>query len=673
MTSPVTIALRAEGASSVLQALHSVRAAMVDIEKHSAALGALHVGPTAAAASAVQAEAAARIAALKAEVKVTEELARARATAGGAGAGAGGGGSGGAARGGKGPTTAAEMFKAGAALLGLQSAINYATASLKQFGGFILSDVVRPAMAMQTRSVQVANNSGGKLTSDEVQRKARGIGIRNNMDPMALIDAAGIFQDATGESKLGFDMMSTVATLSKARGFDTKELSGLAGALFKPGMQKAELDQLLLTATAQGTMGSVTLGQQAKLGGKLTAPAGSFAGDYGTRLAMSGALLQSGRKGFGSVDEAAAGLQSFVTDSMHAGKTIKGAITKGADGVEHITDPAKLIGDLFRKTQGNSTKLTALGYSEPASKLVGSYRETYSEAFKASKAHGETDAQSKEDGAEAVEKFIKSFVTASTTMETEESKRDAVLATSGERFESTMTGLKDKLLAVMPAVDKVINIFGDTLATSGDDLVGVVMLVIDALSGLASGAQAMAEWYKDKTTVYGQGDVKRVRHDNGDKTVLEAQEEKGYWRKNKSNFEYVIDNQDPQKMGMYWKTVGGKTAWYNQDDANDFDAKKAKENKAAFDKDVDSRVKRGDYSLFGPRADDATGAPPGASESAWKPGDAPAGVSTEAGTSDVAKKADDASAALVSLKKNIDDVNASFGELNRNASFGPTS
>lgn len=668
MTSPVTIALRSEGASSVLQALHSVRAAMVDIEKHSAALGALHVGPSAAASSAVQAEAAARIASLKAEVKVTEELARARATAGGAG-GQGGAGSGGAARGDKGPMTAGDMFKAGAALLGLQSAISYATASLKQFGGFILSDVVRPAMAMQTRSVQVANNSSGKLTSADVQRKARATGIRNNMDPMELIDAAGIFQDATGESKLGFDMMGSIATLSKARGFDTKELSGLAGALFKPGMQKAELDQLLLTATAQGTMGSVTLGQQAKLGGKLTAPAGSFAGDYGTRLATSGALLQSGRKGFGSVDEAAAGLQSFVTDSMKAGKQIKGAITKGADGVEKITDPAKLIGDLFRKTQGNSTRLTAMGYSEPASKLIGSYRETYSEAFKASKDGGKTDAQAKEEGAAAVEKFIKSFVTASATMESEESKRDDVLATSGQRFESTMSGLKEKLLAVMPAVDKVINIFGDTLATSGDDLVGVVLLVVDALSGLASGAQAMAEWYKDKTTSYGEGDIKRVRRDNGDKTVLEAQEEKGYWRKNKENFEYVVDKTDPQKMGLFWKTVGGKTAWYNEEDANAFDAKKAKETQAASTKNIEDHVKRGDFSLSGPRVDPGS---PGASESAWQPGDGPAGVSTEAGTSDVAKKADDASAALAALKKNIDDVNASFGELNRNASFGPT-
>ena len=615
MATPVTIALRATGVSQTLSGLRDIRTAMLDIAKLDAKLGKLTVGSGSGAAP-TKGDASARIEALKVEVKLTEELARARVAAGrSTGRGGGGAGAGGVPGAPRRPSRNAitdrfgDIVKAGSVLMALKGAVDFATSSLKQFGGFIIADVIRPALAMKTRSVQIANASGGNISADDVERRSRGIGIRNNMDQGAVMDAAGILQDATGDSKMSFEMMDTIATISKSRGADPKELAALAGAMHVQGMKAPELSNLLLTQLAQGDAGSVTLAQQAKLGGRMPAMAAGLAGDYATRMASVGSLLQTGKKGFGSVDEAATGLQQFLTESATHGKSFSArSMVRGADGTDKVANASTLLEDIYLKTHGNAAAIKAAGYSDVSARFAGAYKETYSSAFNESKSHGETDAQSQKDGALAVKLFAESLTTANTTIGAEEAKRNEVMATGGEVFESAMARFKEKLLGVMPAVDKLINVFSDTLTTSGDDIAGAVGVVVEAFILVAQGAQALAEWYKDKTTSYAEGDVKRVRRDVGDKTVLEDQAEKGYWKKTKQNFEYIVGSQDKdvddtKNKGLFWKRVNNKTVWYNEEDANEFDANKRKGEKAAFDKDVDSRVKKGDYSLFGPRAE----------------------------------------------------------------------
>jgi len=633
---------------------------MVEIETHKNLKIKMSVEP--GNTSALKADHQMRLAMAKAEMKVLEDLKAMRAAADAEG-GKGGGKSGG----GEGGLTPRGIFNAGAALGMLKGAIDMVVGSLKQFSGFIISDVIKPTLALNTRSVQVANASGGGITSEEVQSKAKAIALKNNANPMDIIDSAGVLQDATGDSKLSFAMMDTIATLSKSRGIDPKELASLAGSMHQQGMSSGDLSKLLLTQLAQGDQGSVTLAQQARLGGKMPAMAANMAGDYSTRLAVTGSLLQTGKKGFGSVDDAAAGLSAFLSESTIHGKQFSSrSMIRGADGVDKIANVSTLIEDALLKTHGNASAMKAAGYTEQGARFLGAYKDTYSKAFDESKGRGETDQQAQKDAAKTAAEFAMSLSTANTTMESEETKRNAVLATSGESFETALGQLKDKLLVVMPAIDKMINIFGDTISESGSDIAGVVATIVEAFIVVAEAAQGLAEWYKDLTTSYGDGDIKRTRRDRGDKTELESQSEKGYWRKNKENFEYVVDSQDPQKMGMFWKKVGKQTVWYNEDDANKFDADKRAKEKADFDKDLDGRMKRGDYSLFGPHAE-PTDAAPGAG---WQPG-APADEGLNGGTSDVAKNAGEASAALVSLTTVAKDLASAMGDLNRNASFGP--
>jgi hypothetical protein len=482
---PVSLALKAEGVAEVKQALRGVKQSFVEMERESLAATkqaskervALLKEESKAKIALIRDESKARREVMNAERAFKHALGRREGSLGGGGAGAA------LARGEglEGILKAAGV--AGLAVAAFSGAINLASSCLKQFASFVVNDVIKPSMALETRAQQVANNSNGKLQAGEVQGKARAIGLRNNMDPMALIEAAGIFQDLTGEPKVGFDVMNTVATISKARGFDTKDLASFAGALYKPGMKADELSRLLLMQTAQGTSGSVTIGQLARLGGKVTAPAASLAGNYETRLAMTGALLQSGRRGFGTVEEAATGLQTFMTDAMIHGKQLSPkSFLRDAGGVEKLADPAAFIADVYRKTQGNASRLHAMQFSEPTTKLIGAYKEQYGEAFDTAKASGKSDAQAREEAAKAVETFIKSFATATTTMEAEESKRNAVMETSGEKLEQAINRIKDRITDAMPEIEELVN----ALVDKAPDIADAALTLTEALIDLAN-------------------------------------------------------------------------------------------------------------------------------------------------------------------------------------------
>jgi len=470
----------------------------------------------------------------------------------------------------------------GAAVAGFTGALNLASAGLKQFGSFVVNDAIKPFMRLQTVAQQVANASGGKVSQNDVLGAARSVSLKNNIDPQELIKAAGTFQDLTGESKIGFDLLNTLGTLGKARGFDVQQLAGMAGSLYKPGMEAKDVEKILLSMLAQGDVGSITLGEMSKLGGKITAPAASFAGDYSTRIATSGALLQSARKGFGSTDETATGLASFVTDMMKSGKRFSAtAIKKDASGVEQIVDPAKLIADIYRKTGGAASQLAAARLSEPTTKLIGSYSETYGEAFKKAKDEGASDTQAKNKAAAAVEDFIKSFVTANTSMEDESAKRDEVMATSAERFDSVLNKVKDRLATgLAPTVERL----ADVLELHGDEIATALSILADATATVAEGIVGALEFLHVLKTP-AEGAVKRIAVDRGRDTELSEREgEKGYWRKGaKGKFEFISSQEKPMDRSQgKWITVGKSftPVWVSNEQAKADEEAAAKRRKA---------------------------------------------------------------------------------------------
>ena len=371
---------------------------------------------------------------------------------------------------------------AGAAFAVFKSAIDFASDALQQFGGFLISDVIKPAFALETAAQQLENAAGGQIKASDIESKTRAAGLKHNMDPMALFEAAGKMIDLTGDAKTSFDLLDTIGTLSKGRGADAEQLAEFAASLknFDPNATSEQINKLLMTQLAQGDQGSVPLKEAARLGGRLTAPAAFLAGNTDVRMASMGALLQSGRKGFGSTDELMTGIGNLINE-VSSQKMVGSKKYLNADG--QIGDVASLIGGILKETGGDAKKIGALGLSDPASKLVKAYLPTFSDAGKGDK------------GKEAVENLIRGFMEASTSLDREKDNERKVLQTSGEKWTATIEGLKNKLLDVMPEVQKFVDQFAKIAPQFGGALVTLAKIMIKVANYLAGifGEEAVNE------------------------------------------------------------------------------------------------------------------------------------------------------------------------------------
>ena len=367
----------------------------------------------------------------------------------------------------------AKFGAVGAGIAIFKSGIDMATEALKTFGSFVISDVIKPAFALETAAVQLENAAGGSIKAADIEAKTRAAGLKHNMDPMALFEAAGKMIDLTGDAKTSFDLLDTIGTLAKGRGADAEQLAEFAASLknFDPNATSEQINKLLLTQLAQGDQGSVPLKEAARLGGRLTAPAAFLAGNTDVRMASMGALLQSGRKGFGSTDELMTGIGNLINE-VSSQKMVGSKKYLNADG--QIGDVASLIGGILKETGGDAKKIGALGLSDPAAKLVKSYLPAFSEAGKGDK------------GKEAVESLIRGFMEASTSLDREKENERKVLQTSGEKWTATIEGLKNKLLDVMPEVQKFVDQFATIAPQFGEALLTIAKLMIRIANGIAS-------------------------------------------------------------------------------------------------------------------------------------------------------------------------------------------
>lgn len=384
---------------------------------------------------------------------------------------------------------------AGAAFGLFKGAIDFASDALKQFGGFLISDVIKPAFALETAAVQLENAAGGSIKAADIESQTRAAALKHNMDPMVLFEAAGKMIDLTGDAKSSFALLDTIGTLAKGRGADAGELADFAAALknFDPNASAEQISGLLMTQLAQGDKGSVPLKEAARLGGRLTAPAAFLAGNTDVRMASMGALMQSARKGFGSTDELATGIGNLINEvsSQKMGGSKK---YLNADG--QIGDVASLIGGILKDTGGDAKKIGALGLSDPASKLVKSYLPAFSDAGKGDK------------GKEAVEKVIRGFMEASTSLDNEKANERKVLQTSGEKWNAAIEGIKNKMLDVMPEVQKLVDDLSKKAPAIGDALTTIAKALVSLATFINKWLGSDEDTNTDKATGENRGEYR---------------------------------------------------------------------------------------------------------------------------------------------------------------------
>ena len=484
---PITVALEQKGAEDVSAALRDVQDSIAALDAFSAKSGR---SASRDRVRAIREEASERRKAAKADAPAARvRESRARAASGLDRALGGNGGRAAVSRASSGPSvsefaglasssmgslmgTVGKFGAIGGAIALFKTGLDLATSALETFGGFLISDVVKPAFALETAAVQLENASGGQIKAAQIQEQTRAAALKHNMDPMALFEAAGAMIDLTGDAKTAFGVLDTVGMLSKGRGADAGQLAEFAASLknFDPNASAEQISNLLLTQLAQGDMGSVPLKEAAKLGGRLTAPAAFLAGNTDVRMASMGALVQSGRKGFGSTDELVTGIGNLINE-VTSQKMVGSKKYLNSEG--QIGDVASLIGGILKETGGDAKKIGALGLSDPASKLVKAYLPTFSDAGKGDK------------GKEAVEQLIRGFMEARTSIDREKENERKVLQTSGEKWNATIEGLKNKLLDVMPEVQKFVDQFAKIAPEFGGALVTLAKIMIKVANYLA--------------------------------------------------------------------------------------------------------------------------------------------------------------------------------------------
>lgn len=501
---PITVALQQQGADEVKAALRSVQDAIVALDSF-AASSARRAGRDRVRAVREEAQERRRLASSgkgssQASNDVRAAFKRALGDAGGASvkrasSGPSIGEYAGLASSGMGSLmgTIGKFGAVGGAIALFKSGIDLATTALEQFGGFLISDVIKPAFALETAAQQLENSTGGKFKTADAISESRAQGLRHNVsadDALAsikkLIDE-GFGGDIEGAKKVN----DAVLTISKSRGIDAIALAKFAASIkgtFKTA--KAEsISRLLATQIAQGDEGSVTIEQLSALGGRIVAPAAFLAGTDDSRLAQIGAVMQATKSGFGSADELATGVSNLITHFATTGDQLQKELfqvqDKGKDKGK-VADLGTVIANVYRLTGGDASKMTSqlgIGATSPEMKAILSQKEIY------------TQAGGGEAGAKAIADNIDAFQQMTSTLETEREGERKVLQTSGEKWTATIEGLKNKLLDVMPEVQKFVDQFAKIAPQFGGALVTLAKIMIKVANYLAGlfGEEAVNE------------------------------------------------------------------------------------------------------------------------------------------------------------------------------------
>jgi hypothetical protein len=464
---PITIALAHKGAEDVKTALRGVQDAIVELDRTSVSSGRR---ASAARVSSMKKEGSAREKRERTE-NVRREYKRALGGAGGGDVRRASSGPAltsmpGASGGGGLANVIGKAGAAGAAFGVMVSAIDMASSALQEFGGFLISDVVKPSFALEKFAAQLQNSSGGAVKAQTVMDKSRAIQARWNVDAMDAAQSAATLADKTGNMDVAFAAVADNAMLSQGYGAGMGELAELSAAIFnldqkmgKEGLQKAMFTQL---AQGQVAGGRFTIKDIAGLGGELVKNASRLTGDSDSRLASIGAALQTGGI-TGKADVSMGNLNSFIAE---AAVKLKGTSAVNEKG--QVGDLGDAIRQVLIKTGGNAGKLKSMQYSDTSTSFIMQYMNDFQEALKG----GAT-------AAEAAARATAVFETMRTAVANEKSVREAanlVMMTSGERYQTAINAIKDKLYSLMPQISAL----AGSLANKAPQLASAAMLLTRA-------------------------------------------------------------------------------------------------------------------------------------------------------------------------------------------------
>lgn len=329
----------------------------------------------------------------------------------------------------------------------LKGAIDMAADALKQFGSWVLHEVIRPELALQTRAQQMSNKTGGEKSGAEIQGANRAMALQFGMDPTETMAVLSNAIDKFGDITKAMQVTKMSLGLSKAYGvpadvassflgLERSKLSGLDDRTFE-GLVNAYAGKIL------GKQSGISFGALANLQGEATSSAELLGGDKAQAHLASVGLLAYGSKFAASPAEAAVGMRTLFEDLRKHDRA------KSVDAAtDQIKSPDTVLASFVTRMGGSSQRLKAMEFSDPATRFLEPMMNMWREAEAAKKGSGE----------KTVQDFVKGLITpeagASRSIIDEGANRTS--QTPEQQLNMAVAKLKDSLLPLVPAAEKVI-------------------------------------------------------------------------------------------------------------------------------------------------------------------------------------------------------------------------
>ena len=482
MVSTVGIALKSSGIGEVKSALKGVKQALIELEKDSTA--------------AVRNASKTRIAILKEEYKEREHLAkRAAATENNLGRGFGRPSStrpatvGGGAFGGIGSVTNFGMQElglggitklagaagvagaaVGALFMALKAGIDIATSALKAFGSFMLNDIIKPELDLNTKYKQLAAKSaeeGGRgLTSGEAKSAADAMFIRYNLSKEDAVKAMAAYGAHGGEGAWSDapKVLKLAAQEAIVRGGSAETYATVIAGMRVKGESVDDTISKYMALRRQGDIIDVPVEELKERGKQLKAASLFMGGTTAEKFSAANVLAQKASVWTADPASAITGLNRFTADVMINKKGVahrkyKNFIGTDANGQEVIKDPMGLLAQVLADTHGKPGKLPGLGFGDIRSqRFIESFTPEFDQ-FK-NKARGEGLTDSKKIDQRAAELMAESFrnlMKETDTLSGIETEANERMKDSSESLENGFNQIKQVLTdEFMPSVRSVI-------------------------------------------------------------------------------------------------------------------------------------------------------------------------------------------------------------------------
>ncbi len=339
-------------------------------------------------------------------------------------------------------------------------------------GGFSVVDSIQTASRNSGKAVDLANQSGGKVSRDQILSKASEAGTKFGQATESVIEGLDNFVAKSGNVDAGFKLIDRMLELATATGGDLKEMMRTAGIVQMSTNNADDTMDVMRTFAGQGRAGSVDMRELQQYGGRITSAAGMYADKKHAYTAL-GAIAQQAAATGGATDaaEATNAVVRFGEDAFKHEDRLKGlgVNIRDAKDKNKLRAPEEILKDVLEKTGGDPGKIHEI-FGQMSDKAARGYANTWND----------TKGGAKEKRA-AVDKLFADFSSATLTEEQIRIDSAKRLQESDKQLEMALNELRDAV--------------GKQLLPEFVKLIPKIQQLIPAFVTLLQKSVEFAEWF----------------------------------------------------------------------------------------------------------------------------------------------------------------------------------